>query len=185
MFRLVTQTVVSLFCFTQMPLYTLIIAAISQNHVLGKDGGLVWNLPDDRAFMEDHICDQYLIMGRRSYEELVNDNFFPGKKHLIITRNTDYVAEYGEIVASYEEAIRYLEALGVRKAYVLGGGQIFQQVINQVDTLLITEIYGEFEGDAFFPEIDEAIWQEVSRHAHPADQDHAYAFDFVRYEKRA
>ncbi len=161
----------------------ILIAAISNNNVLGKEGGLVWDMPADRDFLINVIKDQVLIMGRKSYEENVETDFFPGSKHIIITRNENYKTDHivvNNVIQAYEIASKFV----VDKVYVLGGGRIYEQTISDADELVITHIDAEFEGDTFFPKIDDRIWRVASRESHEADELNPYPYTFTIYLRK-
>lgn len=162
----------------------IIIAAISDNRVLGVDGGLAWDMPADRDWLFSHIKDQFLIMGRRSYEEIDKDDYFPGTQHAVISRNESLKLRNAIHVHSLEEAVNIAEGSGWEKVYILGGGQVFTQEINSVDELIITEIKAAIDGDTYFPVIDPEIWREDSREQHLADSENPYDYHFVTYHRR-
>lgn len=163
----------------------IIIAAKSDNNVIGKDGGLPWHMPADEAFFRRTIADGWLLSGRTSYESNQGTSLFhQDRDFIIVTRQEDYEAPGGIVVHSLEAGFAQAAANDADKLYVLGGGEIYKQAIDEVDQLIITEIHTEIEGDVFFPEIDHNKWREVSRADHPSDADNPYAYSFVVYERR-
>jgi len=164
----------------------IIVAAKSDNNVIGKDGDLPWHLPADLAHFKNLIQDGYLISGRKSYESPQGEEIFElGRKSVIITRQQNYQVRRGAKVAhSIDESYQIAEVDGAEEVFVLGGAGIYEQTINAVDKLMITEIHASFEGDTFFPEIDPEIWLEASRKDYPADAENPYPFSFVEYVKR-
>jgi len=164
----------------------IIVAAKSDNNVIGKDGDLPWHLPADLAHFKNLIRGGYLISGRKSYESPQGDEIFElGSHSIIITRQQDYQVRRGAKVAhSLEESYQIAEADGAETVFVLGGAGIYEQTVNEVDKLLITEIHATFKGDTFFPKINPAIWREASRKDYPADAENPYPYSFVEYVKR-
>ena len=81
------------------------------------------------------------------------------------------------------EGVKIAEVSGEQELFIIGGAEIYKLGMNLVDTLYLTEIDAEIEGDTFFPSFDKNLWQEVSRRHHPVDDRHQFAFDFVVYKK--
>ena len=142
----------------------IIIAAISDNMALGIKGGLPWDMPADRTFLLEKIQDKFQIMGRRSYEEIVETNFFTASFHAVLTRNAELAIRNGQTFSSYQAALDVALERGEDEVIVLGGGQVYKQTINQATHLILTEIHTEVEADTFFPSVDPEIWLEVKRY---------------------
>ena len=164
----------------------IIVAAKSDNDVIGKNGDLPWHLPADLRHFKNVIRGGYLISGRKSYESPQGDEIFKlGSNSIIITRQQDYPVRRGAKVAhSIEESYEIAKADGAEEVFVLGGAGIYEQTVNEVDKLVITEIHATFDGDTFFPEIDPEIWQEAKREDYPADAKNPHSYSFVEYVKR-
>lgn len=160
----------------------LLIAAVANNGVIGKENDLVWRIPTDFKRFKALTSGNYILMGRKTFESLGKP--LPNRTHLVITRNPNYsVPEGHHVFASVEDAFIYCNKIGVDDLYVIGGGEIYKQTISMADELVITEVDASPEGDAFFPEIDPKIWKEVSREEHPADEKNEFPFSFVDYER--
>lgn len=160
----------------------LLIAAVAKNGVIGKENDLVWKIPTDFKRFKALTSDNYILMGRKTFESLGKP--LPNRTHLVITRNPDYqVPEGHHVFKSVEDAFIYCNKLGIEKLYVIGGGEIYKQTMPLADELVITEVDAEPEGDTYFPEIDPNIWKIVSKESHPADEKNQYPFSFVDYEK--
>ncbi len=161
------------------------IAAVAENRVIGKDNDLVWRLPDDMKYFMETTRGYHVIMGRKNYESIPHKfRPLPNRTNLIVTRQKNYQAEGCIITHSIAEALAYSRAHGQQEVFIIGGGQIYRQALPLADKLYLTEIKHSFAGDAFFPEFDKTQWQETSRLAHPVDDRHQYAFDFVIYERK-
>ncbi len=159
------------------------MAAKASNDIIGKDNELVWHLPADLKFFKQTTKGHTLIMGRKTFESLANP--LPHRDSWVVTRNKDYQCAGASVFHSLESALKTAEENGLETIFLLGGGEIYRQSMDIADKLIITEVHHEFDGDTFFPPIDPAIWQEVSRVAHKADEKNKYDYDFVQYEKRA
>jgi dihydrofolate reductase len=153
------------------------IAAIGINNELGKDNNLLWHLPNDFKRFKSLTTGHHIIMGRKTFESF--PKLLPNRTHVIITRQKNYVAENCIVVDSLKKAI---EACPKNEdVYVIGGGEIYKQSINEVDKLEITRVNHSFEADAFFPEIDDSKWKLVSEEFHTKDEKHAYDFCYQTY----
>ena len=160
----------------------LLIAAVAKNGVIGKENDLVWKIPTDFKRFKALTSDNYILMGRKTFESLGKP--LPNRTHLVITRNSDFqVPEGHHVFKSVEDAFIYCNKLGIEKLYVIGGGEIYKQTMPLADELVITEVDAEPEGDTYFPEIDPNIWKIVSKESHPADEKNQYPFSFVDYER--
>lgn len=159
-----------------------IIAAKSDNNVIGKDNDLVWHMPADLRFFKNKTKGHWVIMGRKTFESM--NGPLPNRSHIIITRRPDYQAEGCYVTDSIEGAFKIAEQQKLDDVFILGGAEIYAQTMNKADRMFVTEIKSTFEGDTFFPEIDTTYWKEVGRDEHEADDKNPYDYAFVEYRKR-
>jgi dihydrofolate reductase len=161
-----------------------LIAAIAQNNVIGKNNDLPWHLPDDMKYFMKTTSGHYVIMGRKNYES-IPEKFrpLPNRTNIVVTRQINYKAENCTIVHSLEEALALAQQGHQQEVFIIGGAEIYTQGFLKANRLYLTEIHGTIEGDTYFPEFDKKNWMETSRIHHPADDRHAFAFDYVVYEK--
>ena len=153
-----------------------IIAAISKNRAIGKDNALLWRLSSDLKRFRELTTGSAVVMGRKTYESIGRP--LPNRRNIIVTRDESYSAEGCECFASLESA---LDACG-RDCYVIGGGEIYSQAMPLADMLHITLVRGEFEADAFFPEIGKE-WTKVSRQDFEKDEKNEIDYSFIDYER--
>ena len=164
-----------------------LIAALTENHVIGKNNDLPWHLPDDMKFFMETTKNHAVIMGRKNYDSLP-PKYKPLKDRLniVVTRQADLHAPGTLAVHSLDDA--FIAAKGYlnpnNEIFVIGGAQIYTLAISQAHRLYLTEIKTTLEGDTHFPSFDKEEWTEISRQSHPADARHLYAFDFVIYERK-
>ncbi len=156
-----------------------IIAAVAKNNALGKDNQLIWHLPADLKRFKKVTLGHHIIMGRKTFESLGKP--LPNRTTIIITRNTNYLAEGCIVVNSLDEAINAAKA--DENPFILGGAEIYKQALEIADVLDLTFVHYEFEADAFFPKIDFSNWKEVSREDFKADDKNKYNYSFVKYLK--
>jgi len=165
-------------------MHKYIIAAVAQNRVIGKEGDLIWHLPADQAFFLERIKNSLLLSGRTSYESGHGSTVFQDPKRLIIlTTRENYEADGAYIASSIQEALEIAEQLDFPELAVLGGEKVNEQLLDWVDTLYLTEVQEDFDGDTFFPKIDKHTWQEVSRKDYAADAANPYPYSFVTYKR--
>ncbi len=163
----------------------IIVAAKSDNQVIGKENKLVWYLPADLQFFMQTIKGAYLITGRKSYESTQgNEVFGPARKFVIISRNKAYSSPHGKIAHSLKEAIKIAKEDKAKRLCILGGATIYEQAMNVADTMILTEVHATFAGDTFFPTIDLSKWEETNRVFYKKDALNPYDYSFVTYQKR-
>ena len=157
-----------------------LIAAVAENGVIGKDNDLIWRLPRDTLFFMNTTRGHHVLTGRKNYES-IPEKYRPLKDrvNIVVTNQNSYEAPGAEVVYSVEEGIELARNAGEAQLFIIGGGQIYKQTLAMADRLYITEVKSTFEGDTYFPEIEESDWMEISRINNTPDQDHAYAFDIV------
>ena len=161
-----------------------LIAAMTQNRVIGKNNDLPWTLPDDMKFFMKTTTGHHVVMGRKNYDSLPPKfKPLPNRTNIVVTRQRNFEAPGCKVFHSLESAIEFLKTQNDAEAFIIGGAEIYRQALPFVQRMYLTEIKTELEGDTFFPEFDRTLWKEKSRQPHPADERHAYGFDFVIYEK--
>ncbi|MDI9860952.1 dihydrofolate reductase [Flectobacillus roseus] len=159
-----------------------IIVATAEQGVIGKDNQLIWHLPEDLKMFRRLTTGHVIIMGRKTFESIGNP--LPNRTSIIISHNNDYQVEGCIVVSSLEEAIEKAKEIETEEAFIIGGAQIYALALDMADTVYLTQVHHNFEGDAFFPVLDTNIWTETERKSFQPDEKHAYAFDFVTLEKR-
>ena len=158
------------------------IVAYAENRVIGKDNDLIWHLPDDLKHFKRHTAGKTIIMGRKTWDSL-GGRPLPNRRHIVITRSTDFTAQGAEVVNSLEDAVEL--AQNEEEVFIVGGAQIYTLSLPIIDILEITEVHAEFEGDAFFPIFNEADFELTSQEHHPADEKHQYSFTFKTWKRKA
>ena len=157
-----------------------IIAALSDNLVIGRDNRLPWRMPADLAHFKRLTMGKPIIMGRRTWESL--PGLLPYRTHIVVTRDRDYVAEGGFVVHSIEEAFRF--AGDAEEMMVIGGADLYTQTLPLASRMYLTLIHEQIDGDARFPDHPKTQWREVSRESHAGDDRNPHAYSFVELERR-
>ena len=161
------------------------IAAMSENRVIGRNNDLPWHLPDDFQFFKDTTRGHHVLMGRKNYESLPHSfRPLPNRTNVVITRNQHYEVPEGVfVVESLGNALELARKRGEKEAFIIGGGEIYTLGLDYATKIYLTEIQAIVEGDVLFPEFDTEIWKEVQRRKHPSDAKHLHSFDFVTYQR--
>ena len=157
-----------------------LIAAMAQNRVIGIENRLPWKLPEDLAHFKALTLGHPVLMGRKTFESLGRP--LPGRRNIVITRNSDYQPSGCEFAASIPEAIAL--CLEAEEIFFIGGAELYKQVLPLTDRLYLTEVQVEAQGDAWFPDYDCSAFRETSRESHTGEKGDALAFDFVVYERK-
>jgi len=157
-----------------------LIAAASENNVIGKDNKLIWYLSDDLKHFKNQTKGHSVIMGRKTFESM--PKALPNRTNIIITRKTDYIAKDAIVVNSLNQALE--KAADDNQPFIIGGGEIYNLAIKIADRIELTRVHTEIEGDTYFPVIDHTLWEEVSRDKRLKDEKHDYDFTFIRYNKK-
>ena len=156
-----------------------LIAAASENNIIGKDNKLIWRLSDDLKHFKELTKGHFVIMGRKTFESM--PKALPNRTNVIITRKTDYKAENTIVVNSLEKALKAAE--NDNQPFVIGGGEIYKLSMEIADRIELTRVHTSIEGDTSFPEIDLEKWQEVKNEKRLKNEKNEYDFSFLRYDK--
>lgn len=152
-----------------------LIAAASENHVIGQGNDLPWHLPADLKFFKTTTLHHFIIMGRKTWES-VGSRPLPKRTTVVVTRQKNYQAKGARVATTIEEALQLAE--NEQQVFIVGGGQLYQKAMPLADGIYLTRIHAEFPGDTFFPEINESQWKLQQTTYHPADEKHEYPFSF-------
>ncbi len=164
-----------------------LIAAVSDNGVIGRDNKLPWYIPADLRYFKQVTLGKPVLMGRKTWESM--NRALPGRSNIVITRQPGYQAEGASVVADLGAAIALAESValidGVEELMVIGGAEIYRLALPLADRLYLTEVHAEVAGDTFFPDWDRAAWREVAREQHQAPGEDSYRYSFTVYERLA
>lgn len=159
-----------------------LIAAASDNDVIGRANQLPWHLPDEYRHFRQTTEGHHVIMGRRTWES--RGKPLPNRVNLVVTSQADYSAPGATVVGSLAEALRVAGAAGEQEAFVIGGTRLYAEALASADRLYLTRVHTQVDdGDALFPRYDASQWRVVETHEHPADARHAFAFTIQTFER--
>src|SRR6476620_8013075 len=164
----------------------VLVAAIGDNLVIGREGQLPWRLRSDLQHFRKLTLNRPLIMGRKTHESI--GKVLDGRTNIVLTRDLSLVSPGTVLATSLDAALSFArnDAIrrGVDEIMVIGGGDIFAATMDMAERLEITHVHTSPEGDALFPLIDPEVWQEISREEHYAGPDDDADFSLVTYIKR-
>ena len=166
---------------TNHPSNLTLIVAVSENDVIGKDNDLIWHLKNDLKRFKELTSGHCIIMGRKTFESFSKP--LPNRTHIVITRQQNYKTPKGVIVVNSLESAIEKAALDPNP-FIIGGGEIYKQALKVVGTIEFTRVHHNFEGDTFFPTINETIWKETNRIFNKKDDLHKFDFSYITYKRR-
>ncbi|HCD53068.1 MAG TPA: dihydrofolate reductase [Balneolaceae bacterium] len=152
-----------------------LIAAHDPNLLIGANGELPWRYPEDLKHFKAKTLGKPILMGRGVFEEL-NEKPLPGRENIVLSTSKTY-----EHVPTYSSIDNALKDIDVPELMVIGGGKVYEQLLDSADKLIITLIHKEFEGDTYFPEYRDKIgteWVEVSK-------EETEELSFIEYQRVA
>ncbi len=161
------------------------IVAMAENRVIGRDNQLPWHLPNDLKYFKAVTMGKPIIMGRKTFESIGKP--LPGRSNIVVTRNPQFTAEGVRLAADVEQAVAIAQEIalaeGIDEVMVIGGGQLYAELLPMVRRLYVTRVHAQVEGDAFFPELDWAQWQLTDREQYAAEGSNPYEYSFNTYRR--
>jgi dihydrofolate reductase len=152
----------------------VLVAAVADNGVIGRDGDIPWRIPEDMRHFREVTTGHTVVMGRLTFESIGRP--LPNRRNVVVTRDPGWSAEDVTVVGSVPEALAAARS-GPGDVMVVGGAQIYEAAIGAADVQILTEVHQRPDGDTFYPEFDREDWQETLRERHDG-------YDFVRLERR-
>ncbi|MDR1156354.1 MAG: dihydrofolate reductase [Bacteroidales bacterium] len=157
-----------------------IIVAVDRNNAIGLNNRLLCHLPNDLKYFKRVTSGHAVVMGRRTYESLPVKPL-PNRENIIISKSLTAPAPGCVPVSSVEEACNHCN--GAEEYFVIGGAQVYRQMMPMAQKLYITRIHHVFEADAWFPEINAGKWRQQSAEWNEPDEKHPYAYSFEVYTR--
>lgn len=152
-----------------------LVAAASDNNVIGNKGALPWKMPADMKFFKNLTMGHTVIMGRKTYESMGKP--LPGRKNIVISRKKNFSADGCIVLGSLEEAFTLFA--DEKEVFIIGGAEIYQAALQKADKVYLTRIHCVVHGDAYFPQLTEKEWVEKSRIDHPSDEKNPFPYIFI------
>jgi dihydrofolate reductase len=140
-----------------------LIVAVSENGVIGRGGTLPWRIPEDMRWFKEKTLGKPCIMGRKTWESFPKRPL-PGRPNIVITRDRSFAADGATVVHSFDEAVRAAERVkgDGQEIMVLGGAEIYRDALPRADRIYLTRVHTTVDGDTYLPNLDPAMWHEVS-----------------------
>jgi len=157
-----------------------IIVAMAKNRTIGVDNTLPWRCPEDLKHFKALTMGHHMIMGRKTYDSIGKP--LPGRTTVVVTRDRSLKIEGCIVAHSLQDAIT--ACANDAETFIVGGAEIYSQSLELADTLYITEIQQDVEGDAHFPAFDKNEWQEVSREVRTQETPQPLEYHFVCYRRK-
>lgn len=124
------------------------VVAMTPAQVIGKDGGMPWHLPEDLKVFKRLTTGHPIVMGRKTFDSL--KKALPNRQNIVLTRDASWSAENTERIGTPEELLQL--SLMDSNIFIIGGSEIFSLFLPVIDTLYVSRIHQEYEGDTFFPD---------------------------------
>ena len=156
-----------------------IVAAIARGGVIGSGNTIPWRVPEDMARFRALTMGHPVVMGRRTWDSLP-DRFrpLPGRRNIVVTHNPAWAAEGADRASSLEDALALLG--DEEQVFVIGGAELYALALPLADELQLTEIEAHVDGDVFFPPLDAADFEEMSRESLESETGTSIAFVVLR-----
>ena len=156
------------------------IAALSQNNVIGVDNRLPWHLPADLAFFKQKTLHHTVLMGRHTYDSI--GKALPKRTNVVLTRDPNFQAENVRVAHTLNEALALASSGEQDELFVIGGAMLYEACMPFAQKLYLTRVLTMIEnGTAFFPEPDPANWKKTASVIHEADENNAFTCIFETY----
>lgn len=137
-----------------------IVAAIASNNVIGQKNSLPWDIPEDLKRFKQLTSGHTILMGRKTFDSIGRP--LPNRRNIVMTKDINYQKEGIEIVFDEREALNLIKDLN-QEVFIIGGSKIYELFEPWTTSLMITRVLKDFEGDAFFPDINWNNWQIKSK----------------------
>lgn len=159
-----------------------LLFAMDSNRVIGYKNDLPWRLPKDLRFFKEKTLSQITIMGRKTFDSF--DKPLPNRDNVIITRDYSYRQEGTRVIHSINEVLKWNRDNPEKEYFVIGGGNIFKQILPYADRMYMTLIEETFPGDTYFPEFEESEWEMTSKVKGEKDERNPYDYYFIQYDRK-
>jgi dihydrofolate reductase len=159
-----------------------LLVAMDRNHVIGLNNGMPWHLPKDLRFFKEKTTGNTIIMGRKTYNSM--GGALPNRENVVLTRSQTEFPENVKVINNLETVIEWNTANPEKEYFIIGGGNIFNQVIDIADRMYITRIDHSFSGDTYFPTYSEDNWHLTSNVKGEKNKTNPYDYYFLQYDRK-
>lgn len=158
-----------------------LLAAMDKNRVIGFDQDMPWHLPRDLQFFKEKTTGNTMIMGRKTFESIGRP--LPNRKTIVLTRQNDFDVEGVEVISHIDEIFKWVENNPEEELFIVGGGELYKQMLPYADRMYITEIDESFSGDTYFPSFDKDEWELTEKNKGIKDERNVYDYYFLQYDR--
>lgn len=162
-----------------------VIVAMAHNRVIGLNNQMPWHLPADLAWFKKNTLNKPVIMGRKTFESIGRP--LPNRHNIVISRQIESIDNKISNVSwvkSIDEAISFAQKQQPDEVFIIGGGNIYKQVLPLIDRLYLTHIDAELQGDTYFPDYLPEQWQVIYQEDHQADEKNSYPYQFKILQRK-
>ena len=158
-----------------------IIVAVAENNVIGKDNQLIWHLPEDLKRFKQLTTGHTIIMGRKTFESL--GRVLPNRKHIVLCKSNrlEIQDENVQVISDIKLLDKYIQS--EEENFVIGGASIYELLMPYVNKMYITKIHQNFEGDVYFPKVNEEEWRITLKENGLKDEKNPYDYEYINYER--
>lgn len=158
------------------------IVAMAEDGLIGKNNQLPWHLPADLQHFKSITTGHPILMGRKTYESIGRP--LPNRMNIILTRSPSFAAPGCVVVTSIEDALRYAALQHKQEIFIIGGADLYKQLLPRIQRIYLTQVHHHFSGDVYFPVLNKNEWKEIECIHHAADEKNAYDYSFLILERR-
>lgn len=158
-----------------------LLVAMDRNHVIGYENDMPWHLPRDLKHFKEKTTGQTIIMGRKTFDSI--GKALPNRKNIVLTRQKDYTEKDVEVIYHLDQIYEIAKANPVEELFIIGGGNLYQQVLPHADRMYITQIDDSFNGDTHFPSFSKADWSLTKKTKGVKDSKNPYNYYFLQYDR--
>ena len=158
-----------------------IIVAADENWAIGKDGDLLWHLPEDMKFFRQTTTGNVVVMGRKTLDSFPGGKPLKNRVNVVLSGNPDFSREGTVVVHSVDEALDYLKQYEGERVFIAGGGHIYREFLPYCDTAYVTRVYKTYEADTYFPDLDaDDDWELTGQGEQKKHEGISFAFTIYR-----
>ncbi|GJL92531.1 dihydrofolate reductase [Hyphococcus sp.] len=163
------------------------VVAVARNGVIGADGGLAWKISGDLKWFKSVTTGKPILMGRKTFDSI--GRALPGRDNIVVTRSLDFAAEGVFVARTLDGALTLAEELaearGVEECCIIGGAEIYAQLLDRTQRIYLTRVDADVNGDAFFPDLDSGEWSETKVSKAEKNAKNQFACDFFILDRKA
>ena len=152
--------------------------AMDENRAIGRNNQLPWHLPEDLKYFKRVTMGKPIAMGRKTYDSIGRP--LPGRENIVITRSKGITIEGCTVIHDVKDLLKRDD----EELFVIGGAEIFKEILPFADRLYATEIREVFEADTFFPEYNLFEWELIESTPGMKDEKNPYNYEFLVYQRK-